>query len=45
MLELFVMSLEEEWNHGFDLSLRELSMKSLLARHVLEPILKVECRF
>ena len=40
-LELSLKSLKEVEDRGFDPSWRDLSIKSLLARHVLEPILKV----
>ena len=45
LIELFVKSLEEGWNHEFDLSLRKLSIKSSLPHHTLEPISKVGCKF
>jgi hypothetical protein len=38
-------SLKEGWNLGIDTSLRILSIESLLAPHVLEPILKVGWNF
>ena len=40
-LELSVKSLKELEDRGFDSSLKDLSIKSSLARHALEPILKV----
>ena len=40
-IELSVKTLKEGRNHGFDPSLRKLSMTSLLACRVLKPILKV----
>jgi hypothetical protein len=39
--ELSMKSLKEERNHGFDPSLRKLSIKGSLAPYVYEPILKV----
>ena len=44
-IELYVKSLKEGRNRGYDLFVRKLSIKSLLVRHVLEPILKVGCKF
>ena len=43
--KVFVKSLKERWSRGSDPSLRKLSIKSPLARRVLEPILKVGCKF
>ena len=40
-MELSIKSFEEGQNCGFDPSLRKLSIKSSLACHVFEPILKV----
>ena len=39
--EFVIKSLKEGQNHGFDPSLRKLSIKSLLARRVLELLFKV----
>ena len=44
-LELFIKSLKEGWNYGFDPSLRKLPIKSLLACYVLEPIMKIGWNF
>ena len=43
--ELSVKSFKEGWNQGFDLSMRIIFIKSLLASCVLEPILKVGWNF
>ena len=40
-IELSIESLKEGRNHGFDISLRKLSIKSSLAHCVSEPLLKV----
>ena len=42
LIKLSIKSLNEEWNLELDSSLRILSIKSLLAHHVSERILKVE---
>ena len=39
------LSIKEGQNHGFDPSLNMLSIRSMLAHHVSEPILKIGCKF
>jgi hypothetical protein len=41
IVELFIKSRKEGQNHGFDHSLRKLSIRSFLAHHVSKSILKV----
>ena len=44
-VELSVNSLTEGRNCGFDPALRKFSINCSLAHYVLEPILKVRCKF
>jgi hypothetical protein len=41
VIELSIKSFKEGLNNGFDPSMRKLSSKSLLARRMLEPNLKI----